>query len=78
MNRDQVIGEVILLGSLIGLSVYGWLLYAYAIVVLQITAFIAVAGLLIILAWMRWTMTTRSPPPMLKLCPDQWLTVSLA
>jgi predicted DNA-binding transcriptional regulator len=39
-----------------------WLLYAYSIVVLQITAFIAVAGVLVILAWIGWTMATTPPP----------------
>jgi hypothetical protein len=35
MSRDQSIGAIILLGSVIGISVYAWLLYAYSIVVLQ-------------------------------------------
>jgi len=62
MNKDQTIGAVILLVSVVGIAVYAWLLYAYSIVVLQVTAFIAVAGILVILAWIGWTMATTPPP----------------
>jgi predicted DNA-binding transcriptional regulator len=46
---------------------------AYSIVVLQVTAFIAVAGILVILAWIGWTMATTPPPAPLEsepLSPD--------
>jgi predicted DNA-binding transcriptional regulator len=62
MNRDQAIGAVILVGSIVGVIIYALLLYNYAIVVLQITAFVAVAGVLIIMAWIGWTMATTPPP----------------
>jgi predicted DNA-binding transcriptional regulator len=62
MNKDQGIGAVILVASIIGLIVYAWLLYAYAIVVLQITAFVGVAAVLVIAAWIGWTMATTPPP----------------
>jgi predicted DNA-binding transcriptional regulator len=62
MNKDQAIGAVILVGSIVGIAVYTWLLYAYATVVLQITAFVAVAGILVIMAWIGWTMATTPPP----------------
>ena len=62
MNKDQGIGAVILVASIIGLVVYTWLLYAYPTVVLQITAFLAVAAVLVILAWIGWTMATTPPP----------------
>jgi len=42
--------------------VYGWLVYAFAIIVLQLTAFLAVAAVLVILAWIGWTMATTPPP----------------
>jgi predicted DNA-binding transcriptional regulator len=64
MNKDQVIGAVILVGSIIGVLVYGWLVYAFPIMILQITAFVAVAAVLVILAWIGWTMaTTPAPAP---------------
>ncbi len=62
MNKDQVIGAIILAGSIVGVVVYGWLLYSLAVVVLQITAFFAVAAVLAILAWIGWTMATTPPP----------------
>jgi predicted DNA-binding transcriptional regulator len=62
MNKDQLIGAAILVGSIIGVVLYTWLLYSYAIVILQITAFVAVAGILLIMAWIGWTMATTPPP----------------
>ena len=45
-----------------GILVYGWLLYMFAMMVLQLTAFLAVAAVLVILAWIGWTMATTPPP----------------
>ena len=56
-----MIGAVIVVGSILGIIVYGWLLYSFAIVVLQLTAFLAVAAVLVILAWIGWTMATTPP-----------------
>ena len=62
MNKDQLIGLSILIASIIGIGVYAWLLYAYALIVLQITAFIAITAILGILAWIGYTMATTPPP----------------
>jgi len=62
MNKDQGIGALILVASIAGILVYAWLLFTYAIVVLQITALVAVAGVLVIAAWIGWTMATTPPP----------------
>jgi len=62
MNKDQGIGALILVVRIIGVIVYAWLLFAYAIVVLQITAFVAVAAILVIAGWIGWTMATTPPP----------------
>jgi predicted DNA-binding transcriptional regulator len=62
MNKDQGIGALLLVGSIFGLVIYAWLIYAYPIVVLQITAFLAVAAILVIMAWIGWTMATTPPP----------------
>jgi predicted DNA-binding transcriptional regulator len=62
MNKDQGIGTVILVASIIGVIVYAWLLFTYAIIVLQVTAFVAIAAVLVILAWIGWTMATTPPP----------------
>jgi predicted DNA-binding transcriptional regulator len=68
MNKDQAIGAVLLVAGIVGIVIYAWLLCAYAIVVLQITAFIAVAAVLVILAWIGWTMATT--PPLAPLEPE--------
>jgi predicted DNA-binding transcriptional regulator len=62
MNKDQGIGAVILIASIIGIILYAWLLFTYPILILQITAFVAVAAILVIAAWIGWTMATTPPP----------------
>jgi predicted DNA-binding transcriptional regulator len=62
MNKDRAIGAAILAGSVVGIVVYAWLVYAFPVVVLQVTAFVAVAGVLVVLAWIGWTMVTTPPP----------------
>ncbi|MBI4258227.1 MAG: transcriptional regulator [Thaumarchaeota archaeon] len=65
MSRDRVVGGVLLAGGIAGILVYAYLLILYPIILLQITAFIAVAAILGILAWIGWTMaTTPSVEPM--------------
>jgi predicted DNA-binding transcriptional regulator len=76
MNKDQGIGAFILVASIIGVIVYAWLLFAYAIVILQITVFIAVAAVLVIAAWIGWTMATTPPPAPLE--PEVTPTTSAA
>jgi predicted DNA-binding transcriptional regulator len=62
MANDRVLGGGILGGSLIGIIIYGLLLYYWSMIVLQITAFVAVALVLVILAWIGYTMATTPPP----------------
>ncbi|NWG09204.1 MAG: transcriptional regulator [Nitrososphaerales archaeon] len=63
MEKDQAIGAIILIASILGIIIYGWLLFFIAPqLVLQISAFIAVVAILVILAWIGWTMATTPPP----------------
>ena len=64
MNRDQVIGALILAASVIGIVIYGWILFftEWTILLLQITGFVAVAAVLGILAWIGYTLATTPPP----------------
>jgi len=64
LNRDQVIGALILVASVIGIIVYGWVLFftEWAILLLQLTGFVAVAAVLGILAWIGYTLATTPPP----------------
>jgi predicted DNA-binding transcriptional regulator len=63
LNKDQFLGLGILVGSILGIIIYGWLVFLVApIIVLQITAFIAILALLGILAWIGYTLATTLPP----------------
>ena len=64
MNRDQVIGALILVASVIWIIVYGWILFftEWTTLLLQITGFVAVAAVLGILAWIGYTLATTPPP----------------
>ncbi|MDG6967788.1 MAG: transcriptional regulator [Nitrososphaerota archaeon] len=62
MANDRALGGGILLGSILGIIIYGVLLYFYPTLILEITAFLAVVVLLGILGWIGWTMATTPPP----------------
>ena len=64
MSNDKIIGGLILTFSMLGIILYGWVVFftEYAIFALQVTAFIAVAGVLAILAWIGYTLATIPPP----------------
>jgi len=62
MANDRVVGGAIFGGSVIGIILYAVLLiYAWEITI-RVTAFIGVALLLAILAWIGYTMATTPPP----------------
>lgn len=65
MSRDQVIGVLMATGSVIGLLIYLYLLWfsEYTLIVLQLTATLAVGAVLFILAWIGYTLATTPPPP---------------
>lgn len=64
MSRDQVIGYLLLAVSAVVIVVYGWLVFLseYSLLILQITGFVAVAGVFGILAWIGYTLATTPPP----------------
>ncbi len=64
MSRDQIIGVGLLIVSIIVIIVYGWLVFftKWSLLILQITGFIAVAGVFGILAWIGYTLATTPPP----------------
>ena len=62
MANDRAIGGAIFGGSIIGIIVYGLLLWYWGGIVLRITAFVGVFVLLAILAWIGYTMATTPPP----------------
>ncbi|MCX8169162.1 MAG: transcriptional regulator [Candidatus Methanomethylicia archaeon] len=62
MSKDQVIGVLLLIASIIGIIVYGYLIYMYPMIIMQITLFIAVAAVGLIVAWIGYTLATTPPP----------------
>ena len=61
---DRVIGAIILVGSILGVLAYFWLVFLspWVLLTMQLTAFIAVAAVLVILAWIGYTLATTPPP----------------
>ena len=67
MARDQAIGWTILVASILVIIVYNWLLWLplwknLDIILLKLTATIAVIVVLGILAWIGYTLATTPPP----------------
>ena len=64
MYRDQVVGAALAFGSALGIAIYGYLLFltAYDVLLMKLTAFVTVAGVLGILAWIGYTLATTPPP----------------
>jgi len=64
MSKDQALGSMILLVSILGIAVYFYLTFLspWIILTIQISAFIAVAVILLIIAWIGYTLATTPPP----------------
>jgi predicted DNA-binding transcriptional regulator len=64
MNKDQALGLLLFLGSIAGTLLYLWLVFLspWPMLVLQVTAFIAVGFILFILGWIGYTLATTPPP----------------
>jgi predicted DNA-binding transcriptional regulator len=63
MAKDQILGALIFVVSLIGILLDGYLVFFWdALLVLELTAFLAVLGVLGILAWIGYTLATTPPP----------------
>lgn len=65
MDNDRVLGSLILVGSLAGIAAYFWLLFLspWAWLTIQVSALAAVGAMLLIMAWIGYTLAT-TPPPM--------------
>jgi len=64
MNKDQALGLLLFLGSVAGAVLYLWLVFLspWQMLVLQVTAFLAVGFVLFILGWIGYTLATTPPP----------------
>jgi len=67
MSKDQAIGALLMLGSIIVCAIYVYALFIcgqeIALLVLKLTGTVAVLGVLGILAWIGYTLATTPPPP---------------
>jgi predicted DNA-binding transcriptional regulator len=69
MAKDRAIGAALVVGAVLGVIIYGFLLFGFgvdskvALYTLEITAFVAVLAILAILGWIGYVMAT-TPPPM--------------
>ena len=61
---DRVLGAGILIGSIGGVVLYFWLVFfsPWWRLVIQLSAFLAVAMVLVIVAWIGYTLATTPPP----------------
>ncbi|AAL62868.1 transcriptional regulator [Pyrobaculum aerophilum] len=64
MHRDKVVGLALMAIGVAGILIYGWLVFLspWQFLILQLTAFIAVAAVLGILAWVGYALATTPPP----------------
>jgi len=62
---DKALGYVLLIGSLLGIGCYFYLMFMspWDVLVVQVSAFLAVAAVLAVIAWIGYTLAT-TPPPM--------------
>ncbi|MHA1210525.1 MAG: transcriptional regulator [Candidatus Freyarchaeota archaeon] len=63
-SKDQALGALVLVICVVGVVVYGWLVFftVWSQLVLQLTGFVAISGVLGIGAWVGWVMATTPPP----------------
>lgn len=65
MAKDKAIGAALVVGAVLGVIIYGFLMFyngGIALLVLKITAFVAVLAILAILGWIGYVMATTPPP----------------
>lgn len=67
MHKDQVIGSIILIVSVIIIIVYIWLVFfpplaGVDLFLLKLTGAVAIAGIFAILGWIGYTFATTPPP----------------
>ncbi len=64
MASDKAIGLLLLIISVLVIAVYGYILFftSYSLLLLEITAFVIVAVVFGVLAWIGYTLATTPPP----------------
>ncbi len=64
MDKDQGLGWLILVFSVLGIVLYYYLVFmsSWSLLTIQVSAFLAVAMMLLIFAWIGYTLATTPPP----------------
>ena len=64
MNRDRAVGVGLVAIGVVEILLYGWLVFfsPWQVLILQLTAFVAVAAVFGILAWVGYALATTPPP----------------
>jgi predicted DNA-binding transcriptional regulator len=64
LSKDQAVGALLLIAGVLGIIIYGWLVFLseWSMFILQLTGFVAVAAILAIVSWIGYTMATTPPP----------------
>ncbi len=66
MASDRATGGILLSIGIVGILLYGWLLFFYnegmTTLILQLTAFLGISMILAIISWIGYTMATTPPP----------------
>lgn len=62
--EDKTLGYIILIGSLLGIVCYFYLIFMspWSVLVIQVSAFLAVTAVLAVIAWIGYTLATTPPP----------------
>ena len=63
--NDKTIGWTVLIGSILGIIIYFYLIFLspWSSLTIEVSAFMAVGTVLLIIAWIGYTLAT-TPPPM--------------
>ena len=64
MTRDRIIGILMVVGSVLGAILYGWLVFAspWSTIIIQLTMFILILILCVVIGWMGYVLATTKPP----------------
>jgi predicted DNA-binding transcriptional regulator len=79
MSKDQSLGALLMVTGLVGIVLYGWLIFfsAWNLLVLEVTGFIVVAGVLGIIVWIGYTLATTLTPTSLEALGEEAENVEL-
>ena len=79
MGKDQGLGALLAVSGLVGVLLYGWLTFfsAWSLLVLEVTGFVVVAGVLGIIVWIGYTLATTPSPTSLEALGEESESVEL-